>query len=81
MLLFLIHQQLQRRAKNLLLQLQPISSKKMNTHHSQSPLVSIVCAPWIQEEEEEEEDAISMPKTKNSLQFAFKTFCEEGIIR
>jgi len=33
-----------------------------------------VCAPWIlKEEEEEEEDAISMPKTKNSLQFAFKT--------
>jgi hypothetical protein len=34
--------------------------------------VSIVCAPWILKEEEEE-DAISMPKTKNSLQFAFKT--------
>jgi hypothetical protein len=29
--------------------------------------VSIVCAPWILKEEEEEEDAISMPKTKNSL--------------
>jgi hypothetical protein len=42
--------------------------------------VSIVCAPWILKEEEEEEDAISMPKTKNSLQFALKTFCEEGII-